>query len=147
MFALNKKTGYALIAMAHLAGLEPGEVASAREIAERFDVPRALLTNVMKQLAAARYLDSVRGVRGGYRLARAPEAISLAGLVTAIEGPIRLAECVAVPGRQGDRRPCRRLDDCPIADPVHRVHRRLSDFLKTVTLADIAGPALKAANR
>jgi len=37
------------------------------------------------------------------------------------------------------------VDRCPIADPVHRVHRRLSDFLKTVTLAEIVNPTIQAA--
>lgn len=146
MLSLTKKTGYGLIAMTHLAGLAEDELASAREIAQRFDVPVSLLMNVLKELAAAGYVESVRGAHGGYRVARDPEEISLADLITAVEGPIRLAECVAEEHRSSDSQPCRLVDRCPVADPIHRVQRRLSDFLKTVSLAEIVGPALKTAD-
>ena len=144
MLALTKKTGYGLIAMTHLAQLAQDEVASAREVASKFGVPQSLLMNVMKQLCAAGYVESVRGAHGGYRLARSPEEVSLADLITAVEGPIRLAQCVA--GRKdADDQPCQLVDRCPIADPVHRVQRKLSDFLKTVTLAEIVEPVTAAA--
>jgi hypothetical protein len=48
------------------------------------------------------------GVQGGYRLARAPEQISVAEIIAAVEGPIALTEC-NVPGGEG----CERSRDCP----------------------------------
>ena len=142
MLALTKKTSYGLIAVTHLCGLADGTVASAREIAERFDLPTSLMMNVLKELASAGFVESVRGARGGYRLARRPEDVSLADLIEALEGPIRLAECVAGPeGHRDDRQVCQIVDQCPVAGPVHRVHRKLSDFLKQVSLAEIAEPA------
>jgi len=147
MLALTKKTGYGLIAMSHLAKLRDGELSCAREIAEKFGVPAALLMNVLKRLSAAGYVESVRGAHGGYRLARKPENINLADVVTVMEGPIRLAECVR--GGANGRRTCRPavMASCPIADPVHRVQRKLSDFLQTVTLAEIAEPPVELVNR
>ena len=82
MLALTKRTGYALVAMAHLAKLPDGELSSAREIAEQFGVPSSLLMNVLKDLASAGYVESVRGARGGYRLGVDPAEISLNDLVT-----------------------------------------------------------------
>lgn len=141
MLALTKKTGYGLIAMSHLAGLEGDKVASSREIAAKFGVPISLLMNVLKELSAAGYVESVRGAHGGYRLTRDPSEISLADLVIAVEGPIRLAECVTGDVADGSQAICKIMDKCPIADPVHRVHRKLRDFLKNVTLAEIVAPA------
>jgi len=140
MLALTKKTGYGLIAMAHLSRLDRGRLASAREIAEQFGVPTALLMNVMKKLAAAGYVESVRGAHGGYRLVRGLDEVTLADLVTAMEGPIRLAECIS--GHSSDRPSgvCRIMDHCPVADPIHRVQRKLSDFLRQVSLTDITRP-------
>ena len=144
MLALTKKTSYGLVAMAHLARLEGGQVASAQKIADLFGVPTSLLMNVLKELAAAGYVESVRGMHGGYRLARRPEEINLADLVTSIEGPIRLAECVK--GEAGGDTECSvlRMARCPVADPVHRVQRRINDFLRKMTLAEIVdvAPAL-----
>jgi len=146
MLALTKKTGYGLIAMSHLAGRGDEEFVSAREIADQFGVPVSLLMNVLKELAAAGYLESVRGLHGGYRLARRPEEIDLAGLVTVLEGPVRLAECVAVDGVD-DESICEIVDHCPIADPVHRIHRKIRDLLKNVTLDEIVSPAEQAASK
>ena len=139
MFALTKKTGYALVAMSHLAGLSEGKLASAREIAKLFSVPVSLLMNVLKELAAAGYVESVRGSRGGYRLACRPEEVSLAEIIGQLEGPPRLAECITDQAGE-DECTCQVMANCPIFDPVHRVHRRLNDFLKEVTLAEIVEP-------
>ena len=141
MLSLTKKTGYGLIAMVYLARLADDELASAREIAERFAVPAALLMNVLKALSAEGYVESVRGAHGGYRLARRPEDINLAEVVAALEGPIRLAECLSGQADNADPCGCQIMAHCPIADPIHRVQRKLSDFLKTVTLAEIVEPA------
>ena len=144
MLALTKKTGYGLIAMVHLASLPEGELASARRIAERFGVPTSLLMNVLKKLAAAGYVHSVRGSRGGYRLARPPDQISIVDVTGELEGPIRLAECVTAEAA-GRECTCEVMARCPIADPVHRVQRRINDFLRKVTLAEIVDPAVALA--
>ena len=140
MLAFTKKTGYGLIAMGYLGSLHGDNPASAGEIARRFGVSTAFLMNVLKELCAAGYVSSVRGVHGGYRLARRPEEITLWHLVTVLEGPVRLAECLTNDpiAREGT---CKIMDRCPIADPIHRLQRKLSDFLKTVTLAEIVEPA------
>ena len=144
MFSMTKKTGYGLIAMAHMAQLEGEEVISAREIADRSGAPLSLLMNVLKELAGAGFVESVRGARGGYRLARRPDEITLADLVVALEGPIRLAECLAAAVHGHGPCSVRDMASCPVSDPVHRVQRRLSEFLKTVTLAEIVEPSLGA---
>jgi len=140
MLSFSKKAGYGLIAMTYLAHLGNQEVASAREIAERFGIPASLLMNVLKELAVAGCVASVRGSHGGYKLARSPDQIDLANLVTALDGPIRLAECIQHRPDAKDHA-CKVMDRCPIVDPVHRVQRKLNDFLKAVTLADILQPA------
>lgn len=137
MLALTKKAGYALIAMSHLAGLSGDEVASAREIAEHFGVPVSLLMNVLKELSAAGFVESVRGAHGGYRIARRPDEINLADLFAVLEGPLRLTECVTEEIGEDAECSCELMSRCPIADPIHRVHRRLNDFFRKVTLAEI----------
>lgn len=139
MLSLTRKTGYSIIAITHLAKLEGSGVASAREIATLFDVPVALLMNVLKQLAAAGYAESVRGARGGYRLLRGLGQISLADLIETMEGPVRLAGCIADPDKS-EECTCQVMANCPISDPVHRVQRRLIDFLKKITVAEIVNP-------
>ena len=141
MLTLTKKTSYGLIAMAYLAKLDTDKLASAREMAEMFGMPLALLMNVLKELAAAGYIVSIRGVRGGYRLACDPKAVSLADVIAALEGPVRLSECLV--GHAGHEGECSRslMARCPVGGPLHRVQRKLSDFLKRVSLAEIVSPA------
>jgi Rrf2 family protein len=140
MLALTKKTGYGLTAMTYLAGLEQGRFESARGIARRIGAPTALTMNVLKELAAAGYVESARGARGGYRLARRPADITVADVAGVLEGPVRLAKCVT--DAAGDDHECtsRTMATCPVADPVHRVQRKLRDFLNKVTLAEIVDP-------
>jgi Rrf2 family protein len=140
MLSMTKKTGYGLIAVTHLARLSRGRLASAREISEEYGIPQALLMNVLKELAAAGYLDSVRGARGGYCLARSPEEINFVGLMEVLEGPMKLAECVRDEVGETDDGICKLMARCPIADPVHRVHRKIRDYLSKLTLQDILDP-------
>jgi len=141
MLALTKKTGYALVAMSYLSQLDRGRLASAREIAGMFAIPISLLMNVLKELAAAGYVESVRGSHGGYRLAIDPGRITLADVLEILEGPVRLSECITEAAGDDAECTCRIMASCPVADPVHRVHRKLKDFLSKVTLEEIVNPA------
>ena len=136
MLALTKKTGYALGAMTYLAQRDSLGISSAREIANLLGAPPSLLMNVLKQLAAAGYIESIRGAKGGYRLARDINTLTVADLVETMEGPVRLAQCVSDPTNSQE---CtmQMMAICPIHDPVHRVQRRLNDFLKKLTIAEV----------
>ena len=126
--------------MGHLSQLERGSLASARQIADRLDVSTSLLMNVLKQLASAGYIESVRGARGGYRMAIEPQDVSLADLVDLLEGPVRLSECMTQATDEGQCT-CQVMARCPVTDPVHRVQRKLKDFLASVTLDEIVKPS------
>ena len=140
MLALTQKTGYALVAMGHLAQLDGDSLASARQIADRLDVSPSLLMNVLKELASAGYIESVRGSHGGYRMAIDPADVSLADLVNLLEGPVRLSQCVTEATDEGHGA-CQVMANCPVTDPVHRVQRKLKDFLASVTLDEVVKPA------
>jgi Rrf2 family protein len=91
MFRLSKKTDYALLALQYLASPgKPGDV-SARAIAERFEIPAELLAKILQRLAHDGLITAHKGVHGGYRLARSPDAISIADVAQAVDGPANLA--------------------------------------------------------
>jgi len=52
---------------------------------------------------------------------------------------MKLAECV-LGNNEGEYAKCKIMTKCPIADPVHRVHRKIRDFLSELTLADVLLP-------
>ena len=96
MLSLSRKADYALVA---LAGLADHELAgsSARDLADELHLPLPALRNILKRLTQQGFLTSTQGPKGGYRLARRPEHITLGQLVEAIDGPVQLAMCCPVP--------------------------------------------------
>src|SRR5438876_450740 len=93
MFTLTKKTDYGIIALAHMAQTPQGTNCTAREIAERYHLPAALLVNVLKDLCHGELLQSTRGAKGGYTLRLPASQITLAAIISAIEGPIHFVQC------------------------------------------------------
>lgn len=135
MFALTKKTDYAIIALAVMAR-RPGEVVNAREIARQFKVPQALLIKVLKVMVHGELIRSMRGVKGGYALAMPADRISLGAIIQTIEGPIRFVQCAT--DHEHAEGSCELLTSCPVSRPIRKVHDKLTEFLNQVTLADIA---------
>ncbi len=135
MLSLTKKSEYALVAVCHMARVGQ-RVISAREIADEHAVPLPLLMNVLKRLNQTGLVQSVRGAHGGYRLAIPAERMTLAGVIEAVEGPVRLVNCV--PASQPRKRSCVRTARCSLRRPVHKLHARLVEFLSGVSVHDLA---------
>jgi FeS assembly SUF system regulator len=98
MIRMSKLTDYAIVLLAHLARSE--RTLTAQELAGRSRVPLPTVSKLCKELSRAGLVVSHRGRHGGYSLARGADAISVAEIVEALEGPIALTECGS-PG--GDR--------------------------------------------
>lgn len=141
MLALTRKTDYALVALSHLAR-QGGALVSARDLAERFRLPLSLLMNILNQLTRNGLVASTRGAKGGYRLGRPADQITLAQLIDAIESPLRLTLCCPTDGDVADQRECDLQDVCPVQEPIQRVHLGLRQFLDEVTLASLTSEAV-----
>jgi len=135
MLSLTRKSDYALVALVHLARQAPGR-ASARQIAERFQVPLPMLMNILKELMNCGLVSSTRGVNGGYSLAKPSDQITLADLIEAIDGPVRLAMCCGDESQQREPE-CDLQAGCPTREPIQKVHDLFRRFLDQVTLADL----------
>lgn len=86
---ISSRCEYACRAVVELASQGVGtEPLTAECIAERRDIPEKFLVQILLQLKRAGIVVSVRGARGGYRLARPPEEITLLDLVEAVDGPV-----------------------------------------------------------
>src|SRR5688500_1563728 len=92
MLRVSKLTDYATVVMTALAQAGDG-VSSAQGLAEQAHLEPPTVSKVLKLLAQAGLVESFRGARGGYRLARDAHAISVAEIVAAIEGPFGMTEC------------------------------------------------------
>lgn len=143
MLRLSKKTDYALMAMKHLAlqSASSGEVsasggaASAREIAEHYDIPIELLAKILQRLARRGLLTSHQGTRGGYSLARAASVISVADVIQAVDGPLTVTACSV------HDQACGQYSKCNVRDPLWRIKDRILTSLAACSLDEIATDA------
>lgn len=132
MLRLSKKADYALMAMKHLAVAPEGVSASAREIAEQYDIPVELLAKVLQRLARRGLLTSLQGTRGGYKLARPTAMISVADIIQAIDGPLTVTACST------EAENCGQYAKCNIRDPLWKIKDRIVSALTTCSLQEIA---------
>ena len=145
MLRLSKKADYALMAMKHLAlrgDRSSHATASAREIAELYDIPIELMAKVLQRLVRRGLLASHQGTRGGYQLARMPGQISVADVIQAIDGPVTVTACST------DDMECEQFAKCNVRDPLWKVKQRILSALGECTIADLAAdvpPPAKAA--
>jgi len=139
MFNLSKRADYALLALSHLAATqaaEPMRLVNTKEIAEQYEIPVELLAKLLQTLAKNDIVASHPGPTGGYRLLRAPRAISVAEIVTVIDGPLAILPCS---NGRGDT--CKQFSRCTMRDPMAEIERRVKDLLLEITLEDVGGLA------
>lgn len=131
---LSSLTDYAIVmlsAAARMAGRGP---VTATALAEETGVPLPTAQKLMGRLASAGLLDSSRGSGGGFRLARDADAISVADIIEAVEGPIAMTSCV-----DEGRHDCGLEGACRVKPHWGAVNLAVKGALGGVTLASLAG--------
>jgi len=131
MLRLSKKTDYALMAMKHLASDPERRAATAREIAERYDIPIELMAKVLTRLVRSGLLVSHQGAHGGYELAQPAAATSVAAVLEAIDGPFTMTACA-----HADHE-CDQFSKCIVRDPLHRIRDRIAAVLADCSILEI----------
>ncbi len=122
-------------------GLDP--VVPLAEIAEHDGLPLAYLEHLVARLRRAGLVDSRRGSRGGYLLARPASEITMAEVVEALEGSIAPIECISL-GADGSVKCSRESDPghvCPTKLLWARVRGSIVSTLRETTLADLVASA------
>ena len=136
--AFSTKGEYGVRLMVQLgrhAGMGP---ASLAEIAAEEDLPRAYLEQLVVSLREAGLVTSTRGAHGGYELARAPETISMAEVLRALEGPIAPMMCAS--DDPDHLALCDRSARCTVNVLWIRVRDAVAGALDSMTLADLVPP-------
>lgn len=131
MIRITKQTDYGIVLLTHLAAA-PERHVNAPELAGETHLPLPMVSKILKLLAREGLLDSHRGVKGGYSLSRVPEEISMAEVVSALEGPIAITECI------DDQTGCSHAPVCPVRGRWHRINAALRDALAGISLAEMA---------
>lgn len=131
MLRISKLTDYAVVLTTQLADVD--EARNVRDLSTEMGIPQPTVSKVLKQLAQAGVVVSQRGVRGGYRLARAPERIHVAEIITALEGPIGVTEC----STDDTVGACDREGVCGVQANWQRISAAVRQALEGITLADM----------
>lgn len=174
MLRISKKADYAVFLLGAIArqGVYPGgqaadTVVSAHEIAKQAGLNKSVVANLLKEFSRHGVLDSVRGLRGGYRLASHPSQISLGQILEVVEGKFVLVDCVSHPaafltgdaasagevsaatdaGSSADAslpdetttgaHNCALIGFCPSKQPMRVVHARISQLFADIHLDEL----------
>ena len=135
---LSHLADYAVVLMTAAARRDAGERLSATALSDDTGVPLPTAQKLMGQLAGAGLLSSARGAGGGYMLTRPAEAISLAEIIEAIEGPITMTQC------SGSDEPseCALDAHCRVKPHMGIVGRAVRGALGAVSLESLTHAAL-----
>jgi Rrf2 family iron-sulfur cluster assembly transcriptional regulator len=125
---LSRAAQFALRTVLDLAVEGPTHTA---DVAARRGIPPAQAGKIIHLLSRAGIVRTSRGARGGVRLARAPEAVTIRDVIDAIEGPLTVARCLV-----WDDCPC--AQPCPVRTTLLRLQHEMERLLDGVTVADLS---------
>jgi Rrf2 family protein len=171
MLRISKKADYAVFLLGVIArqGAFPGgsaedSVVSAHEIARHAGLNKSVVANLLKDYAREGLLESVRGLRGGYRLARHPSEVTLREILEVVEGRFVLVDCVDM-AMAGEKPPaaagkakksllgqapsttnasghdCSLISFCPSKHPMRVVHARIQRLFDDIHLDELCSLA------
>jgi FeS assembly SUF system regulator len=133
---LTKLADYAIVLLTRFAAGGPDVVHAARDLAAETHIPFPTVGKLLKALVHAGFLRSHRGAHGGYSLARSPDEITVAQVITAFEGPIAVTECLGEPAGT-----CEIETNCPLRSPWERINAAVRSALDGLTLRELAQPS------
>ncbi len=128
---ISTKGRYGLRILLDLALHDSEKPRLIRDIAESQQISEKYISRLIIELRKAGMVRSIRGSKGGYRIARRLEELSLLDVVEVMEGPISLVGCVTSPEE------CPRLEDCVTREVWCRLNTEIRNRLNAVTLCEI----------
>lgn len=128
---LTRQSDYGVRAILHLANLPFGEVVQTKEIAASEEIPSKYLPSIIRTLARAGLIRTLRGNQGGVMLAKPPEEVNLREVIEAVEGPICLVPCMQGPQQ------CSQDDDCTFRRVCENLQQMMVGQLENTTFADL----------
>lgn len=127
---VTRETDYAIRTVLYLAR-DRDRVTSVAEIARNMQIPKSFLAKIVQRLVRHRILASIRGVTGGFRLAKRPAAISLLDILQAIQGDTGINLCAR------DKRLCKRSRTCSVFPLWVNIRKDVERRLRQQTMDDL----------
>lgn len=105
-----------------------------KEVAQRQQMGGSYLESIVKQLARAGLIRSVRGAGGGYWLSRTPEEYTVGDILRQMEGNLAPIHCDSV---ESCGMACEQVDRCVTMEVWEQIHEAISNVVDHITLADL----------
>ncbi len=131
MLRLGKLPDYSLVIIATFVNVEG--LLTTNDVVQRTGIPIATVRKLLKYMVDGGLIDSFRGNKGGYKLARPALQISIADVVQAIDGPICLTDCSDI--HSDDR--CSLEANCPLARKWCEINVEIVGKLQSVSIQEL----------
>ena len=128
---LSTRTRYGIRAILELAKNDGNGPLQIKTIAQHQDISVKYLEQLMTILKSSGFVRSIRGSKGGYLLARAPNEIRLNEVFNCLEGLVTTVDCVR------DSHYCQRTADCVTRQVWTQVQNAIKNVLQSITLQDL----------
>ena len=128
---ISTKGRYGLRILIDLATHDPAKPRLIRDIAHSQQISEKYISRLVIDLRRANLIRSVRGVNGGFHLAKRPDEITLLEVLETMEGPISVVDCVRSPEK------CKRQHLCPARDIWTELNDGIRQLTRNITLDDI----------
>ena len=135
MLRMTKQADYGIVLLTHMASGQPERRYTAPELSTETLIPQPMVSKILKILSRGELLSSHRGVKGGYALARDPSEITVAEMITTLEGPIAFTECI-----EGAPGSCSQETVCRLRGNWQRINTALTHALEEISLEELAHP-------
>ena len=131
MLRLSKRAEYAILTLSHLGGRGMGSPVTVSSMAERYGLPRTLLAKVCQTLKNRGMVSSIKGVGGGYLLARSLDSITVADVLECFDVDVALVECVE------SQDACQAAAHCEIKAPMAALSEAVLGFLRSLSIQSL----------
>lgn len=128
---LTKRSTYGLRALLRLVPAYPNGLVTGREISEKEEIPRKFLDQLMLALANSGIINSKKGNRGGYRLAKSPEKLRIVDVLNVLTGPVSVAECLK------PEYDCPKKGNCQVQAMAKEVQKKLIVYFEDLNLQQL----------
>ena len=136
---ISTKGRYALRMLLDLAEHQGDGYIALKDIAQRQEISKKYLEQIVPILNRAEILKTNRGFQGGYRLAKSPDKMTAGGILRATEGNLAPVACL-----DGDEIDCPRSEHCPTLPLWQGLNKVINEYLDSVTLQDLIDMQMSA---
>lgn len=130
MKLITRNTDYAIRALAYMAGRKKGLV-SAAELVKALKIPRQFLRGILQELGRRKFVESHKGVGGGFRLVKRPSSIYMTDIIEVFQGPFSLNECLL------KKNICPNKGACLLGKKIAVISKYVESEIGSISIADL----------